>query len=110
MATVPRITGLYKINSVLGEKSVAVSAYRRYSNPTEAITRQTTKGKNITKPEFEAKMQELNSGLAGMTREGYEIYQRSVNTLTDAYIAANKVKRCTAEQDHAMSALVASWG
>ena len=64
----------------------------------------------MTKQEFEARMQKLNSGLDGMTREGYEIYQRSVNALTDAYISANKVKRCTAQQDHAMATLVASWG
>lgn len=68
------------------------------------------KGNYMTKQEFEAKMQELNKGLVGMTREQYEIYQRSVNTLTDAYIAVNKIKLCTAQQDHAMATRVASWG
>ena len=48
MTTVPKNTGLYKINSVLCEKRVAVSAYHRYSDPTEAITRQAIKGNNMT--------------------------------------------------------------
>ena len=48
MTTVPKNTGLYKINSVLCKKRLAVSVYPRYSDPTEAMTRQANKGNNMT--------------------------------------------------------------
>jgi hypothetical protein len=65
----------------------------------------------MNKQEFEVKMTELCSQFDSIvTREQYEVHNSKVNALTDAYIAANKVKRCTKEQDHAMATLVASWG
>ena len=48
MATVPKNAGLYKINSDLREKRLVVSVYLEYSYITEAITRQATKGNNMT--------------------------------------------------------------
>ena len=66
-----------------------------------------TKVIKMTKQEFESKMKTLNLGIEGMTREGYEVYQREVNALTDAYLGKFKTASVNA---HDMATLEASWG